>query len=118
MPDDIVAARMLRIEPVAPLSASLARRDAERQLGHRLPDSVASPFQVPGQMMEAVASAYTNDAVFPASVRRPNGTGRPGRRSSSSSRSSKNRQRPSPRSATSCLKEAEWRNPSFLEFRL
>lgn len=65
MPDDVVAARMLRIEPVAPLSASLARRDAERQLGHRLPDSVASLFQVPG-LMEAVASAYTNNAVFPA----------------------------------------------------
>lgn len=117
MPDDVVADECYGLNRSAPLSASLARRDAERQLGHRLPDSVASLFQVPG-LMEAVASAYTNNAVFPASVRRPNGTGRPGRRSFESIEVSKNRQRPSPRSSTSCLKEAEWRNPSFLEFRL
>ena len=68
---------MLGIDPIAHSLADSARREIERQLGRPLPDSVARLLQFPG-VMEAVASTYTSDAVFPASVQFLNGNMLPG----------------------------------------
>jgi hypothetical protein len=68
---------MLGIDPIAPSAAGEARSAVERELGRRLPGSVARLLHFPG-VMEAVASTYTSDVVFPASLQFLDGNRMPG----------------------------------------
>jgi hypothetical protein len=62
-----LAAVLLHLEPMTELAA-VARERFERQLGTRLPGSVAELLRYPG-MMPAVAATWSGHVVFPESAR-------------------------------------------------